>query len=166
MQAAAVRVLEKEWVPLKQAMALLGKSQKTIERLVNAEQLRSKLEPREGRKPERLYHAGDLDRIKQEAIPAPASEPRRALLPARATTEIAISSDTVTKLDDVMTRWLNRPAPPISIREKLWLTLDEAAELSGLPRSAVADFAAEGRITAMKRGAWFIHRASLEAFAG
>ena len=53
-----------------------------------------------------------------------------------------------------------KPAP------KLWLSLDDASEFSGLPRAYIAELAASGKLTGVKRGSWFIHRASLEAFAG
>ena len=157
-------VIEREWVALEEATKMLGKSAKTVERLVACGELRSKLEARDGRKPQRLYHAGHLQRIKEQAIPAPAAEPKRALLPAK-TTEIAIAPNFVTTLNDVMTKWLNRPES-IGVREKLWLSLEEAQQYSGLSRNMLLDLCREGRVVACKSGGWRIRRASLEEFEG
>lgn len=161
---AELSVIAREWINLEQATAQLGKSPKTIERLVSAGHLRSRLEPREGRKPERLYHSGDLERIKAEAIPAPAAEPKRAIVPAK-TQELTISPHTVTTLNDVMTRWLNRDQA-VGVREKLWLNLDEAHAYSGRSKRWLLVMCREGKLTAQKDGGWKIRRASLEAFAG
>lgn len=162
-------VIPSGWVPLSEAVQKLGRSAKTIERLVANGELASRLIPMEGRKPQRVFSADSIkalrERINKRAERAPLLTPQPRL-PVVHRSELALPENAIDELNDVVTRWLNRPTPPISISQKLWLTLDEAAELSGLPRSAVADFAAEGRITAMKRGAWFVNRASLEAFAG
>jgi excisionase family DNA binding protein len=163
--ASPVSVLTKEWLTLPEATQHLGKSEKSIERLLKAQELRSRLENREGRKPQRLYHAGDLERIKHEAIPASAVEPTRALAPAKPL-EIAIGTNTVTTIHDVMTKWLDRGAT-IGMRERFWLTLAEAAEVSGIPRTYVKRLCEEGKIVSVRFGrAWRVRRASLEAFEG
>ncbi len=160
--ASPVSVLPQEWVPIHEAMRQLEKSAKTVERLVNAGHLRSKLTPREGKKPERLYHAGDLDRIKQEAIPAPANEPRRSLVPDK-TTAIGLSPQTVTTLTDIVARCLDRP---ITVREKLWLTLDEARAYSGRSRQKLLQWCRNGKVIAERDGGWRIYRESLESCRG
>lgn len=158
MATGKVSVIAREWVPLVEAMKALGKSQKTIERLIAAGELRSQLEPRAGRKPERMYHAGDLDRIRQHSITVPAAEPKRKQ-------QLAIASDAVTTVRDVVTRWLDR-AERVGVRERLWLNLEEAQAYSGLARNDLLALCREGKLTARKSGGWRIRRASLEEFAG
>lgn len=162
--ALDVSVVEREWVPLEQATAKIGKSARTIERLMHAGHLRSRLEPRPRSKPQRMYHAGDLDRIQKESIPAPATEPQRALVrQAPVPRQLAISSDAVTAMRDVLAGWRNQ----VSAREKLWLSLREAPSLSGLSRKYLRDACDSERLEHIKDGRSIrVRRASLEAFAG
>jgi hypothetical protein len=165
-------VIEGEWLTLAETVRELGKSQSTVERLVGSGALKSKLEPREGRKPERLYSAEDVRRFAGGAEPNTRSV---GLVKSPPETRLAIVPDAISAVREVMTEWRNQP-PPISIREKLWLTLDEAAELSGLSAGFLRDSMVashnyrEGEnligIKAGPHGAWRIQRASLEAFAG
>lgn len=153
------RVLGKEWQTLDEAVEYLGKSPKTIERLVSAEILRSRLEPREGRKAQRLYHAGDLERVKTEAISAPQPEPKEK----KTTQEVATLTPA---LADVAARWLDRAEKP---EPKPWLTLLEASERSGLTTAYLRRVIREGKIVAVPGGPFGqlrVSRASLGAFAG
>jgi hypothetical protein len=148
MQKAAL--ITREWVGMDEAEILLGKSQKTVERLAAAGELRSMLEPREGRKPQRVYHAGDLQRIKQENIRSQQPEPKQPrLLAAPAVPNAVATFDVLTK--------------------KLWLSLEEAAAYSGFSESALRGMIEQQAVAALKagpHGAWCIRRKSLEGFAG
>ena len=55
-----------ESLPLSEAPARRERSPKTLARLVAAGEVKSRTEPRPGRKPERLYHAGDIERLRFE----------------------------------------------------------------------------------------------------
>ena len=98
MQKAAL--IAREWVGMDEAEILLGKSQKTVERLAAAGELRSMLEPREGRKPQRMYHAGDLQRIKQENVRSQQPEPKQPRLLAAPSVQNTVATfDVLTKKD-------------------------------------------------------------------
>lgn len=163
--SAEVSILELEWIPLEEATAKIRKSARTIERLMHAGHLRSRLEPRARSKPQRMYHAGDLDRIQKESIPAPAVEPQRALVrkaPALGQ-QLAIPPDAVTAMRDMLAGWRNQ----VSAREKLWLSLREASMLSGLSRKYLRRACEQKTLEHIKDGRSVrVRRTSLEAFAG
>ena len=142
----------REWLPVSEACAALGKSQSTIER-IPSERLRSRLEPRPGRKPERMYYASDVERIKHED----ADKENHRVPAVKAPAQFAIAPDTITALVNAVTEYRN--APPA---QKLWLSLEEAAAYSGLGRSILKRLAKR----AGPHGAWRISRKSLEAFEG
>jgi hypothetical protein len=162
------------WPTEAEAAAQLATSVKTIARLAAKGKIEVRKRPRAGKKPENVCNPDDVQKLMpaprvmppdeleeletQEWLNAPMGKPATAsLVPANAAAVFTLIG-TIAKAMETQREIVRTP--------KLWLTLDEAADFSGLPRSAVADFAAEGRITAMKRGAWFVNRASLEAFAG
>jgi hypothetical protein len=171
-KSTVAAVLDGEWLTLAETVRTLGRSQSTVERLSATGQLRSKLEPRPGRKPERLYSEEDARRLASRIGEANT----RSIQVARPKPEaqIPISPAVVSSLREAMAEWRN--PPPISIREKLWLTLDEAAELSGLSAGFLRESIVEPQyhrpgenligIRGGSHGTWRIQRASLEAFAG
>jgi hypothetical protein len=187
MQAATAKVQTgiREWLPLADAIRALNKSQTTIERLVAAEELRSKLEPRQGRKPERVYHAGDIERLMNNPTLSHAQQKTMALaLPDTL-------SDSLRKLVDVIAQQASErkteadrkaesePKPLVSLSEKLWLTLEEGTAYSGLARADLLKLCQEAfqrqeaqesrppnALIVRKSGGWKILRKSLEAFEG
>lgn len=174
-----VMVMGKEdWVPSETAMKQLGKSERSVQRLAAAGHLRWKLEPLTKR---RLYHAGDLQRVKEEGIRTQAEEPR-AIAP-RAMTPLILAPEAMafikTQIEAFRAarnseRQVDLTAVPI--REKLWLSLEEASEYSGLSMRFLRDSIVEPKyhqpgenlagIRVGRGGSWRIQRASLEAFAG
>jgi excisionase family DNA binding protein len=173
MQAATAKIQTgiREWLPLADATKALGKSQTTIERLVAAEELRSKLEPRPGRKPERVYHAGDIERLVNNPTLSHATQQKTMALALPDTL-----SDSLRRLVDVIAQQAaerkaetdrkpeSESKPSVSLSEKLWLTIEEA-EYSGLPRGYLLRLIRKGQIVATKTPSWRIQRASLEEFS-
>lgn len=151
-----------EWVPKSDAARFLGVSPRQIERRAAAGMIRSR---RESRRPDQtaapvLFSREDLLAIKAGAPnyhpvvePAtPASESKLAVLPAPAAGLERLAQ-------------LLGPAPAAP---KPWLTLDEAAEYSGLPVRWLRSAASEGRIVAvnvgLKRPRWLVSRDALAAW--
>jgi excisionase family DNA binding protein len=57
------------------------------------------------------------------------------------------------------------PENPVPIADRLTLTLNEAVQLSGLPRSFIAESIRSGKLKALRIGrAWHVKRAELDAF--
>lgn len=175
--ALGVPATLREWLTLKETIEALEKSSTTVERLVASQRLRSKLEPRPGRKAERVYHAGDVERLKraeeegrrQPALVLPKAPPVPAV-PA----PLALAPETRDLARELMER-LAGPRP-VALTEKLWLNLDEAAEYSGLARTFLRDSCVEPEhykegenligIRGGPHNALRIQRKSLEAFQG
>jgi hypothetical protein len=186
--AAKTQVIQKfrEWMTLDEARAFLGKSEKSIQRLKRAGHLKTRDESREG-KAQRLYSGADLERIKAEAIPASAVTPDAngtgmiARKAPGAPIEITIPVGTVAVLRELFAE-MRADAPKqitapqsvvessvIPVSEKLWLSISEAAALSGLSESYLLTAITDLKVVALKggaHGAWRINRASLEAFRG
>ena len=152
-------VLAREWLPLEYALRSLGKSERSLQRLAAAGQVRWHFE---GGTRRRLYHAGDLERVKEEGIPAGREEPQRVTAPRGAVAALA-DPETRGFLENLVARVT---APRIGIAQKLWLSLEEAQAYSGLSRTRLLALCRAGRLVAMRDRGWRIRRASLEAFAG
>ncbi len=163
-------VLSGEWLSMAEAAEKLGKSPKTIEAMVTNKQISSKLVPREGRKPERVYEAADVTRLVAQAQER-AKRPPQERVPTAPKTMLPMPSWDIPvavelaaaarKLADGLAG--QRPVP---VTDKLWLDLDEAHAYSGLARGDLKRLCVSGALTARKSGGWRIRRASLEAFEG
>lgn len=142
-------MLTREWLPLDQVVREIGRSERTVQRLATAGELRFR--QREGTR-EREYHAGDVSRIKEEGTKTHREEPA----PAN-----ALAFPPALRIP----RWLPAAAPA---EPKLWLTLEEAAAFSGLGVRLLKRLCRERKLTALKeRGeGWKVRRVSLEDFAG
>lgn len=153
------------------ALETLGVSEATLDRMASDGRVASKTEPRPGRKPERVYSAQDVERLKAEKEKRREARPPSALAPktqlmlpafdgvAEAMRELA--SSLAYRVDDERERSEN-----FTLREKLWLTLEEAAAYSGLARRDLVRLRREGKLVARKSGGWKYLRRSLEEFAG
>jgi len=167
--AGKVTVVPGEWLTTEETMRELGKSRRTVQKLAQRKQLRWKLQPRHGRaRPERLYRAEDVERVAREApVPAPSA----AVATVKRPTPAGLGP--VLKRLNAAASLAIEPAR-VRITEKLWLSLGEAQELSGLARTDLVREcrrAAEGRrngqaLIVRKSGGWKILRKSLEQFEG
>ena len=201
-------LLSSEWMDTGETLTALGIKRRTLQEWAQNGFLKFKRETREGRRPERVYSAADVRRIERDGRPAspnarhdaenprlPAAlkrEPRR--LPPPANTPL-VPDKTIALLNQLIENWnasMARPAiappPAVPLSQKLWLTLDEAAEYSGLSRGDLTKLcrqSSEGRgqllaealaieerglprhaLIVRKSGGWKILRKSLEAFEG
>ena len=147
-------VLPDGWMDRDGVMKTLDRSQSTIERMVASGDIETMLKRVAGRKPLRLYRGSDIERIAQEAQ---RKENRVALRPRVKAPLVSLPTPA------------SEPALPPERRDRLWLSLEEAADASGLSQLFLLGSIDTGKLTAVKggpHGAWRIRRASLEAFAG
>ncbi len=161
--SATPMLLTGGWLTLGEALEQLGKSQSTLERLVGSRAIASRLEPRPGRKPERLYRAEDIGK---QAERNGAGNTRSLATVKKLTPPVLTPS----ALDAVMTKWEDRQqrAPVlVPIAQKLWLTVPEAAAYSGFGEGFLLGLIDRRLVRAAKhgpRGSWVIQRKSLEQF--
>jgi excisionase family DNA binding protein len=169
-------VLEGEWLTLAETMRMLGKSQSTVERMVAAAAIATKVEPRARRKPERLYNAADVRRMAENERDLGRS---LRLVKPPVSTQLAIPAETISSLRDVTTEWgkgvtaslhevmteWQKGAKSPRLVEKLWLSLEEGAEYAGLPAGYLRRLIHDGQLVAIKTPGWRILRASLDEFS-
>lgn len=140
-KSEALRVLEK-------------KSDSSLESYVQRGLIESTLVPRPGRKSERVYLLDSLAALKKNGRlnkQADPENPQKPRLPSRL--ELA--------LPDGLLASLARPRRP-----KLWLTLKEARDYSGLSKRKLYELIQEEKLVALKDRGWKIRAKSLEEFAG
>jgi excisionase family DNA binding protein len=145
------------WIPKQDACEQLGYSYRTLERKLIKLKLRTAQRDVPGRHPITIIHPADFQRLKNQVIPAtPAPiaengtelEPRPSLPPALRNFAAAVLG--------------TLPYPP----RKLFLTLREAADYSGLPQTDLERLIASGELkarTVRKGRSQMISRRSLEA---
>jgi hypothetical protein len=170
---ATAQIINEEYVTLGDAEKALGKSSRSVYRLVNAGHLRYRENPQSG---EREYHAGDLLRIKENGILA-----RRETVTRDSETTPQARRDTVPPLEivpktetflmDLVTHAATAVAGatvsrPVPVTQKLWLTIDEASSYSGRTKAWLERASRAGTIQAELDGGWKIRRESLEAYGG
>lgn len=157
-----------------EAMEMMQASKASVERMVRDGRLRSTLIHREGRREERVYNREDAKRIGREKQSRAILKPPSALAPRPAAAQSeAMIATALSMMAQILKRYEEPPPalpapepPPLTILEKLWLTLDEAVELSGLCRSDLLELCQAHVLIARKSPGWKIQRKSLEAFEG
>ena len=160
-------VIPKGYISLADTLKILQQSDSTVERLVRNQRLRSKFLPRPGKKAERIYLKEDVDKVALER------ETRRDLRPP---SEVAKTKEggavvkrepqsLVLNADGFLREWMAAlKNPQVELKDKLWLSLEESAEYSGLSKKDLRHLCRDGKLRARKSGGWKIRRASLEAF--
>ena len=148
-----------DWFTKSQAAATLQVSEKTIERLATKGDIRRATRKRPGIRPLPVYDPDDLQKIKDSQIPRveiisqaeapqqqPALVPRADLLPS-----------------DLLPSLLQTLFPvDLPLRDKLFLTIKEAARFAGLPQATIRRLIHAAAIPAVKAGGWRIKRSDLE----
>jgi helix-turn-helix protein len=170
----AISIVPPGYLTREQAMKTLEKSETSIERLVRTGELASKLFPAPGRRPVRYYTAESVEAFKaleerKRAATPPSvlrkrEEAKEEREPPPRSLALAVPDSAVTFLREALERLT--ALKPVAVTEKLWLSLDEAAELSGLARADLLRLVKAGTLIARKSGGWKILRKSLEAFEG
>ena len=142
-----------DWLTKTQAAAFLKISEKTIERLAAKGELRRESRKRSGVRPLVVYHPDDLQQIKDSQTPrveimAQADpQPQPALVPRA----------------DLLPSLLQNLFPSdLPLRDKLFLTVKEAARFAGLPQATIRRLIHATALPAVKAGGWRIKRSDLE----
>jgi hypothetical protein len=161
-------VLPSEYVTTEKAMKQLGKSERSLQRLVASGDLRFITE--DGTRT-RFYHAGDLERILEEGTKTQREQPTGRLprsLPAGGGLVRQSPARLALMLEPRLAKLYAAAhvVEPIPLWRKLWLTLDEAQVYSGLSHGDLVQLCREQRLTARKSPGWRIRRDSLEQFDG
>jgi excisionase family DNA binding protein len=158
------------WLPKLEAAKFLGVSIRELERKSGAGRIRTRKVRLAGEKSDRVvYHPVDLATVKREretnvvmrqepgtrALAVPAGLAIEAqMAPVRAQSEIAAA----------LVQTLHQLTPPRIT--KFWLTVQEAADYSGLPPAQIEELVRDRHVLALGRGpkTWRVQRSSLDDF--
>jgi excisionase family DNA binding protein len=167
MQPAAAKkavVIDSGWYDADETRAKLGLAERTLRTWVQQGRIQTKMSSVPGKRPQRLYSAADVERLKTSGPPAVVPKPvRESASSARVLPQTRVNAALLHMLEMMQQRALPmRPAKP-------WLTPEEASELAGLTPAYIRRQIDAKRIRAVRggpHGALRIHRASLEEFRG
>jgi excisionase family DNA binding protein len=156
------------WPTKHEVMERLHLSEKTIERRISDGTLKKQFRTIPGRKPLPILHPEKV-RVLMLTILQPVMEETKATPPAikKARDGVTVTPAVLTDIaKTVITETVTELAAssPWALQHKLYLTLDEAALLSGLPRSYLLRKVQEGIIPAAKIKGWRIRRIDLERY--
>ena len=143
-----------DWYTKSQAAAFLKISEKTIERLASKGEIRRATRKRPGVRPLPVYDPDDLQQIRDSQIP-------RVEIVSQA--EPQQRSALVPRAVDLLPSLLQNLLPSdLPLRDKLFLTVKEAARFAGLPQATIRRLIRAAKIPAVKAGGWRIKRSDLE----
>jgi excisionase family DNA binding protein len=158
-------ILSDGWLSLNETMRTLGKSQRTIQKLVKAKHLKSKRLPRDGRGPEPVYWGADVERLAGES---PKPQPAEPKLPAKVSIVAPKPAAQIVETAAIVKVLCEQfRAEREHEHATEFLTLPEASSLLRLPKAHLLRAIVDGRLAAVKAGgSWRIRRSTLEAFEG
>ena len=144
-----------EWPTLQDAARILGVSEKTVRRLIDRGELGSAKRKQPGLAPQIVVvHPGDLARETAKRMPKP------FVMPETQDGQMSLMQSTLSRAS--MAELIRCYVPPLGVRDKLFLTLDEAAEFSGLPKAVLLREVKGNLLLARKTGSgWRFRKADL-----
>jgi len=132
--ASAASVSPAAWITTQQAAEALGVTERSIRNMCQESKLGSQVQREKGRKPFRVVNAADVERMIGSHVKPMLVNQEPQIVPLKPRPD---TSDFENGARMVATVLKARELPPV----KPWLTLDEAAEFSGLPKSWLLDMA-------------------------
>ena len=148
------------WLTKSDVISELNTSGRTVDRLAERKQIQTTYRSVPGRRPLVVYNPDDVARLKEQAL-----TPQPFALPPTSGSVAKIDSGILNPILDVAQQAFRMFQPNERIYDgRTWLTLEEAAKFTGLPKSVLLSAAAAGEIRARKSGRWYFQRRSLEEF--
>ena len=162
-----------EWLPKKDVCALLGIGPRTLDR-VPQNVIEVKYRPMAGRRPLPVCNPDDVARYGQTMV-QPVVFDNRQIVPSResgADFGKAIGQEFALALAEPVRELAARiesSRRDVEIKDKIWLTMDEAVRFSGLTRDMLVNAAESKTIQGFKSGrngggVWRFKRKSIEEF--
>ncbi len=139
------------WPTKGDVVSQLGISERSLERLIQQRKVRTAYKKVPGRRPLPLVHPEDVQRLRQEVLPAVPDGSHKALtIPNRQ------------GVANLLASLATGNGARVELKDKFYLTLKEASELSGLPKSYLHRKIKEGTLPTLSAGGYRIHRVDLE----
>jgi len=144
-----------DWPTLAESTSKTGISERSFHRMIANDQIRREYRREAGKKPVIVLDPDQVEALAQRTVyPIAAAE----ALPAKVTQPAKVPQPDMVALLSALTE------PPVPLRDKFYLTLKEAAKLSGLPQAYLLRKIKDGDIPAVKVPAWRIRREDLESY--
>ena len=160
-----------DWKTKAEAAEILGCSEKTVERYAKQSRIQKFLRRNPGRKAMPVFHPGDIETLRSEAVrlePFPVEKqfPRSrddvAHGPGAGEQALALPARQ-SAVEMLVNLLADRVSPPATAaRHKLFLTLAEAADYSGMSQGWLRQKIRQGELPAIKTRGWKIRRGDLE----
>jgi excisionase family DNA binding protein len=158
------------WLSKPEAAARLGISERTLERMIDADKgPECRIRPRTGKRPEPVYNPQDVDALAAAAAPKPAVNPpagpanSRQLVPTgedSMPSSLALGIELIEQLARIANRARPEPAPT---PPALWLTIPEAAVYTGLSQAFLRRLARSGELPSVRDRKTKVRRADLDS---
>ena len=148
-----------DWKTLEEAAEILKCSKRTILRMAEQKRIQRVLRRVPGRKPMPVFNPSDIEAIRTKTVeiePFPVAKEveRQALAPQTRQRGI-----------DLLAQLFNErsaAAPRVPLERKIFLTLIEASEYSGMPKSWLLQKIKQNELTAIKARGWRIRRSEID----
>jgi len=148
-----------DWPTLEEVVQRTGLSERTLHRLIAKNKVRREYRRLVGRKPVSIIDPESVAALAQPLLhPLPETLP--TVTPPPAIPPAALPQPDLSALSALLAG-LGITGVPLD--KKIYLTLSEAVQLSGLPRTHLRRCIADGSLPAKKLGGWRIRRSDLEA---
>lgn len=142
------------WLTRPEVAARLQCSEKTVDRMAAAGKLQRRYQPKPHQKPAPMFHPADVEReemarMRPHILQSTTAQGDNALAVAAQETNQALA---------VFERMIR---PPTGV-PKLWVTIPEASELSGLSQALLHRLITAGKLQSIRDGSRKVRRADLE----
>lgn len=161
------------WLTKQEACGRLGGiSERTLDRMVERHEIERRPRPRPGRSPEAVHNPKDVEaKLPRNPYVMPAEEAAASTGSSPESTEFSETGDAVTTVAKspaipaiaLLTEYRRLLAAGTPAPVKLWLTVAEALEYSGLTKALLRRLVKDGRLPGIKDRSVKIRRADLEA---
>lgn len=141
-----------DWIAKQECMERTGLSERTIERKIQRKEIRFAHRPTVGSKPITVIHPDDVTALATEIVKP------SAVVPAKR------QDDTPKRQSDLAALLARFPISEVTVKDKFYLTIKEAASLAGLPAAYIERKIKNGDIPAIKIPTWRIKRTDLENY--
>jgi excisionase family DNA binding protein len=146
-----------EWLPLRHASMLTGRSVRSLQRAVAAGELQSAERPRSGKRPETVLHPADVERLMQARAPEPlalAKSNGGLAFGQAASPLVPFPEQEQQGFPFALSAALAAATLASHLRAQmpLWLPLDQAAAYAGLSVRLLRQLAQSGAIPSLRDG--------------
>lgn len=148
------------WITKKQAIEILQKSERSLDRLVTAGRVQRQRRQRDGMSPEPLFNRADIDALTAvEGFPMQNAD--QQIAPSRVATD---PLPLMAQLALSVLQAQAAPAPAALLAPPRWLSVESAAGYCGLSPRLIKKLISDGRLPALRDGReWKIRRVDLDA---